>query len=111
METLKQFKLNELEEYDFFDVMDALGVDREDDTATVILLWESWINELIEQNEHFITLDKESRDVLVRYMKELGTEITEQSLVTLCFSAFTAGIDLALKIANATAGDDKNILN
>lgn len=111
METLKDFNLSDLEEYDFFDVMDALGVDREDDTTTVILLWETWLNERIKQNEHFTTLDKESRDVFVRYMKELGTEINEQSPVTLCFSAFTAGIDLALKMANATAGDNKNSLN
>lgn len=43
MEILKEYFLAHVDDYNFFDVMDALGIERESETTLAMLLWEKWV--------------------------------------------------------------------
>ncbi len=109
MEILKEYFLAHVDDYNFFDVMDALGIERESETTLAMLLWEKWVQECLENSEYYTTKDKERRKLFVQYMQKSSFEIIEdEDALATIFSAFVSGVDVALR-AISMMNDIENI--
>lgn len=95
-------------EKSFFEAMESLGEGDDSPMALITFLWETWTAGRANSEERYTTQDEEARDFFVRYMKERGMKITKSAPLTLMFSAFVAGMDLALETFMPTDNEGNN---